>query len=129
MPIEYEIDQDRRLVIARLRGTLTDADVFGYQRDVWSRAEVAGFDELIDTTDCDKIEVPSGDRVLQLAELSASMDAAAPSKLAIVAPRDLAFGLGRMYESYRGVSNKSTKEVSVFRSMTEATKWLGKTVQ
>ena len=128
MPIEYAIDQDRRLVIARLRGTLTDEEVFGYQREVWSRAEVAGFDELIDATDCDKFEVPSGDRILQLADLSASMDAAAPSKLAIVAPRDLAFGLGRMYESYRGVSDKSTKEVSVFRSMSDASKWLGKSV-
>jgi hypothetical protein len=34
MPIESEIDHERRLVTARGRGTLTHEDVFGYQRDV-----------------------------------------------------------------------------------------------
>jgi hypothetical protein len=129
MPIDYQIDHEHRLVTARARGKLTDADVFGYQQEVWSRRDVTGYDELIDMTACETIEVPSGDRVLQLAQLSASMDAESASKLAIVAPRDLAYGLGRMYESYRGVSALSTKEVNVFRSMIDAVAWLGKSVQ
>jgi hypothetical protein len=35
MPIDYLIDHDRRFVQARGRGILTDADVFGYQHEVW----------------------------------------------------------------------------------------------
>ena len=50
MPIEYRIVRERRLVVAKAHGTLTDQDVFGYQRDLWSRADVAGYDELVDMT-------------------------------------------------------------------------------
>jgi hypothetical protein len=39
MPIEFEIDHDRRLVLARGHGVLIDSDVFGYQR---ARSDVPG---------------------------------------------------------------------------------------
>src|SRR5262252_7659113 len=42
MPIEHTIDHARRLVLAKGKGTLTDEDVFSYQRTVWSREDVAG---------------------------------------------------------------------------------------
>ena len=110
MPIEHEVDHGRRLVIARGHGVLTDQEVFGYQRDVWSDPEVLGYDELIDMGDVDRIDVPSLDRVRELAQLSASMDGAAPpSRLAIVASRDIAFALGRLYETHRGLDERSRK--------------------
>jgi len=126
MPIEYTIDPARRLVLARGHGTLTHQDVFGYQREVWSRPEVAGYDELMDMSAVEHIALPSTDQVRQLAQLSASMDSPShASRFAIVAPRHLAFGLGRMYEAYRSLEERSTKEVSVFRSMEEALAFLG----
>jgi hypothetical protein len=41
-----------------------------------------------------------------------------------VAPGDYAFGLGRMYESYRRMEGRSTKQVGVFRSLAEAMAFL-----
>lgn len=126
MPIEYRIDHDRRLVIAEGSGTLTDEEVFGYQREVWSRSEVAGYDELVDMSRVEKIALPSNERMQELARLSAGMDSPSSStRLAVVAPTDLAYGLGRMYEAYRGLENRSTKQVQVFRSMDEALAYLG----
>jgi hypothetical protein len=126
MPIEYEIDFDRRLVLARGIGTFTDRDVFDYQREVWSRPEVSGFDELVDMTEVQHIALPSTGRVRDLAWLAALMDAPVKtSKFAIVAPTDVAFGLGRMYEAYRGSEPRSTKSVGVFRTMKEALEFLG----
>ncbi len=125
MSIEYEVDHQSRLVRARGRGTLTDEDVFAYQREVWSRPEVAGYDELIDMTEVKEIALPSGERVRQLAILSALMDPRSPaSKFAIVAPQDLAFGLGRMYQTYRGLDERSTKKVGVFRTLERALAFL-----
>jgi hypothetical protein len=125
MPIEYNIDHERRLVTARGIGTLTHEDVFGYQLDVWSRAEVAGYDELVDMSGVGKIDLPSIDQVPKLAKLSASMDPRSPaSKLAIVARDDFAFALARMYETYRGLDTASTKEVRVFRSLADALAFL-----
>src|SRR5580704_6886512 len=91
MPIEYRIDHDRRIVFATGRGTMTDADVFGYQRAVWSQAAVAGYHELMDMTHVEAIAEPSAERVRDLASLSAEMDPAGiASKFAIVAPQDVA---------------------------------------
>jgi hypothetical protein len=126
MPIEYSIDHARRLILAKGHGTFTDADIFGYQREVWSRPDVNGYDELIDMSEVKYIALESTGRMRQLAELSAKTDSRSrAAKFAIVAPDDIAFGLGRMYEAYRSVDVRSTKQVSVFRSMTEAFAFLG----
>ena len=125
MPIAYTIDHDHRLVMATGQGELTGDDIFGYQTEVWSRPDIGGYNELIDMTNVERIDLRSVDHIKQLAELSASMDpAAAQSKFAIVAPGDYAFGLGRMYESYRRLEGRSTKRVGVFRSMAEARAFL-----
>jgi hypothetical protein len=128
MPIDYYIDHARRLVIARGRGVFVDADVFAYVREVWSRPEVAGYDELVDMTAVERIALPSpaGPRIQQLAELAAAHDpAASAARLAIVAPNSLAFGLGREYQIYRGLDSRSRKEVGVFRILAEALSFLG----
>jgi hypothetical protein len=126
LPIEFSIDHERRLVLAKGRGTFTDEDVFSYQREVWSRPEVSGYNELIDMSEVKQIALPSIERVRDLAKLSASMDAEkTASEFAIMAPSDLAFGLGRMYEMYRDLQERSTKQVAVFRTLKEALEFLG----
>ena len=124
MPIEYEIDKERRLVTARAKGTVAHDDFIAYQLGVWSRDDVAGFDELVDMTQAEAIVVASMDAIPRLANLSARMDAPSSSRLAIVASDDNAFGLGRMYETYRTLDSRSTKEVGVFRTMPEALAFL-----
>jgi hypothetical protein len=128
MPIEFTVDHARRLVTATARGMLTGQDVFGYQRTVWSRADVQGYNELLDMRAVQGINLPSVDNMRALAQLSASMDIpATSSKFAIVAISDEAFGLSRMYETYRQLEGKSTKQVAVFRTLTEAYAYLGVT--
>ena len=125
MPIEVTVDHARRLVMATARGTLTGKEVFGYQREVWSRTDVQGYNELLDMREVERIDLPSVDNMRALAGLSASMDLPSqPSKFAIVATTDEAFGLGRMYETYRHLEEKGTKEVRVFRSLIEAYAYL-----
>lgn len=123
MPIEYRIEDGRRLVIASVRGALTTEDIFGYQREVWGRPEVAGYDELIDLSEVEQLPSPSGASVMELARVASKMDAGAAAKLAIVAPDDYAYGLGRMYEAYRNMHGG--KEARVFRTLQEARDWIG----
>jgi hypothetical protein len=126
MPFTYRIDPKRRLVIARGSGIMKDQDFFGYQQDVWSRPEVAGFDELVDMTNVAQILLPSVERVRDLAELGAHMAKGWPvSRLAIVAPGDLAFGLGRLFEIARQNATPGGKPVEVFRALPDALAWLG----
>jgi hypothetical protein len=125
MPIDYQIDHPRRLVVARGRGVVTHQELIEYQCAVWSRPEVAGYDELVDMTAAEDFAQPSTDKMRELAALAAAMDDRRASKFAIVAPRNLAFGLGRMYQTYRSLEGFSTKAVSVFRTLAEAWAFLG----
>ncbi|HKB14171.1 MAG TPA: hypothetical protein VKD69_26080 [Vicinamibacterales bacterium] len=126
MPIAYRIDYDARVVFAAGHGVFSDDDVFDYQRTVWSRPDVAGFDELIDMTSVTRIELRSTDRIRTLAVTAATMDSgAARSRLAIVASTDYVYGLGRMFQTHRQLHANSTKDVGVFRTMEEALAFLG----
>src|SRR5262245_12740657 len=110
MPISYRVDHEARVVVAAAHGVVADADVFGYQREVWSRKDVGGSDELNDMAAAARIDVPSGDRVRDLAKLAAGMDeASTKSRFAIVASDDMAYGLGRMFQTFRGLDDRSTK--------------------
>jgi hypothetical protein len=127
MPIRYQIDHERRLVHAVITGTLTRDDVFGYQNEVWTRADVRGYHQLVDASAVEQINVPfpSADAMQELAGLAASMDDPdVKSKFAIVATSAFAYGLARMYATYRALERRSTKEVAVFRSVEEAAQWL-----
>jgi len=125
MPITYQILADKRLVVCRGKGVVTDPEIFGYQREVWTRPELAGYDELADMREAESFAVPHPDRVRELAALAASMDPPKPSRMAIVAPQDIAFGLGRMFEANREMDERSTKSVGVFRTLEEALAFLG----
>ena len=126
MPIHYVIDHEHRLVVAAAEGVVTDEDVFSHQREVWSRTDLAWYDEIIAMTRSTDIAVPHADRVRDLAKLSASMDVQGPkSRFAIVAPGDLAFGLGRMFQALRTIEPTNRKEVGVFRTLEEAMSFLG----
>src|SRR5262245_27846990 len=125
MPIDYRVDHERRLVLAEAHGAVTADDIFSYQREVWSRPDVGGYNELVDMSDVEKIVEPSSDGMRRLAKLSAQTDPArGGTKFAIVAPQDFAFGLGRMYEAYRALDPRSTKELAVFRTREDAFQWL-----
>jgi hypothetical protein len=128
MPIDYQIDHARRLVVARGRGVFAESDMFAYQREVWSHPEVEGYDELVDMTHVEAIAVPqpTAPGMRKLAALAGSQDPPAGiAKFAIVAPDPLAFGLGRQYQAYRELDPQSTKTVGVFRTMDEALSFLG----
>ena len=126
MPLEYRIDQERRVVFATAARILSEEDVFAYQREVWSGGDLAGYDEVVDLGQVEELALSSKDRVRALAELASAMDVpGASSRLAIVAPQDLAYGFARMFETYRKLNQRGSKVVSVFRSMRAALDWLG----
>lgn len=127
MPIEYTVDREAKLVYARVTGVLTHDDIMGYQRDVWARPEVEGFDEIVDVSAVEKIAYESGRRVGETASFAATTDSKEhPSRLAIVAITSEAYGLARMYQTYRETTPGNTKVVNVVRSLDDAYKWLGR---
>ncbi len=126
MPVSCRINHLRRIVLAAGHGTLKDTDVFTYQKTVWSRKDIAGYDELMDMTDVQKIVPPSAARIRQLAEVAAQMESSnSNSRFAILAPSDEAYGYGRMFKAFRAYHDGETRNVEVFRTAEEALGFLG----
>ena len=126
MPIEYRIDHEHRVIIAKGIGAFSGEDMFRYQQEAWSQPGVAGYNELVDMTEVTEIVDPSVDDIRRLVQLSASTDPPeGHARMAIAAPNKLMFGLGRMYEAYRELQPGSTKAVRVFKSVREAREFLG----
>jgi len=125
MPLTFRLDRKAHVIVAAAYGTLTDDQVFDYQREISSRDDTIGYDELVDVTHVKEIVLPSTDRVRDLAALAAGKDAVrGSSRLAIVAPGDLAFALGRMFQTNRELDPRSRREVGVFRTTKEALAFL-----
>ena len=125
MPIDFVIDYEQRLIMTKAHGTMTHEDIMGYQQAIRSRPELNGYNELVDMSQVEHIALQSIERVRELAARSAEMDGdSPPSRFAIVAPTGEAFGLGRMYQTYRSLDQRSKKEVGVFRTLEEALAFL-----
>lgn len=125
MPISYDIDPARRLVIARGHGVLTHDEIIDYQTTVWSRADVQGFHEIVDVLAVEHFDYRSSRDVRSIAVLAAEMDTDTPSRFAIVASEEVAYGLARMYMSYREVQPGVKKEMGIFATLEEAEAWVG----
>ena len=122
MPITCQFDHAKRRIIGLAAGTLAEQDLFDFQRQFSVRPDYNGVFDSTSVKDLHKID---HDSLKKLAGVAAASDRSDnPTKLAIVAPKDLHFGLGRMYESFRECIPQSVREISVFHSRAEAEQWL-----
>ncbi len=125
MPIAYQIDPDKHQIVATATGILNKRDLFAYQDGIASQPALAGYDEIFDATQVEGLVDIDLDSLKKLARVAASSDVADKfSKFVIVAARDLHFGLGRMYESFRECVPQSNRELAAFHSREEAERWL-----
>ncbi|NCD21598.1 MAG: hypothetical protein EOL90_01480 [Spartobacteria bacterium] len=125
MPIVHHADLEKRRIVAKATGTIGQRELFAYQRELGQRPEWAGFDELFDVSGVDGLADVQTDDLKALAGFAASMDRPdQPSKFALVAPQDLYFGLGRLYEALRETAPQANRQVAAFRACAEAERWL-----
>jgi hypothetical protein len=123
MPISYQIDEARGLVVTTATGALTDADILGLKARLqvdprWSPR----LRELADVRGIDRLDVTTVG-VRRMASWDAAVGPAIESyRLAIVAPRDEVYGMARMYQM---LTEFAVPNVGVFRDLEEAERWLG----
>jgi hypothetical protein len=120
VPADYKIDKARRLVTNTMTGVLTQDEVLTIVDRFMSDPDFdPNFSQLIDCRQVTKMKVNAED-VRQIADREIfSPD----SRRAIVVTDAVTFGLGRMYEILRDL--KGEKGIRVFRSIEEATDWIG----
>jgi len=122
-PITYEIRTDLRLVVARCRGTLRTQNILDYVQALTSDPRLEeGMSELIDLRGVTIYDVDAEGIRSVVASDRENAPELQISRCALVSPEDFVYGMLRMYELYSG---ESGTEVAAFRSMEEATTWLG----
>ena len=95
-----------------------------YQKTVWGDPAINGFDELIDFRASEQVEVTT-EGLEAVAYLAAGMDeAAGAGRFAIVVGDSLSYGLSRMYEAFRGMEEKSSRQLMIFQCLEDAIEWL-----
>jgi hypothetical protein len=119
MPATYSIDVERKLVISRAWGAITDDDVREHARIL--RGDPL-FDptyrQLVDMTGITKDLVDTNTKQ----ESSHGQLFAAGVRRAWVASADYTFGMARMYSV---TAERLGQTIGVFRTRNEAEKWLG----
>ena len=121
MPIEYEIDARLGRIQTRCIGDATLGEVIDHFRTLQADEHVpAEPDVLLDFSDLTSFP-DSG----QVRSIAAEVRSLAPHlawrHCAVVAPRDLAFAIGRMFEM---LSEPSFRATMVFRRRVDAEAWL-----
>jgi hypothetical protein len=122
MPISYQLDLTRNLILTAASGVLTDDDVLTLKRQLATDPAVrAGMSELSDVRGVTDLQVTTqGVRRMVWHDARLEPNAPAP-RIAIVATQDVIFGMARMYQQ---LASDARPEVGIFRDYNEALQWL-----
>jgi hypothetical protein len=125
MPIRFRVDPAARVRFAVIEGTIGDDELVDAYAAVLGDPDFdPTLNDLVDARAVRRVDVtPVG--VRRLADLVQQIDRLAlPTKVAVVAPDDVAYDTARMYEALRA-GQHAPAEHRVFRDMAEARQWLG----
>jgi hypothetical protein len=119
MGADYSIVSEQRLVHMTLAGRLTDADLMAVQARLRDDDRFhPDYRQLVDATALSEIAVtPEG-----LCAVAACAAWGAGSRRVMVAPLEVAYAMGRMYQKLR---DGGEDRVEVFTDWSEALAWLG----
>ena len=123
MPMTYTIDQEAGMVRLRCWGILTNEEMLDcVERMHGDSARPPGMPSLVDCRDIEEMRVtPAGMQAAAHIEQLLADPAQEPWAIAVIAPQDDVFWLGRIYEALRV---GSPAKVRVFRSIADAEDWL-----
>jgi hypothetical protein len=121
MPVSYEIDKARGLVHTRLVGALTVDEMVGHFQELEDDPEApASLDVLLDLTELEMVPDTAQLRTVTK-ELARVYQRVHFRACAIVALRDVLFGMSRMFEVFASERFVVTR---TFRDIDEARAWL-----
>ena len=124
MPVHYMVDSELMVVFWFHLGDIDDNEILAAHERLQLASQVTPeYSYFVDLRDA-RSESRSTEVVRQLAERSKQWreDSNSNSRVAVLAPRDISFGLARMYQVY---TDPVDTNFMVFRDLLEAADWLG----
>lgn len=122
MPANVQIDPSRKFVTLDLRGSLDPAEAASALRSIITHPDLPmAPNGIIDTTELVDLNLQARD-VRDLAAMAELSDERwRGGRWAVIAPRDLVYGMARMYQMIR---SNAPYEIGVFRTREEGVSWL-----
>ena len=119
MPAEYQLDLKKRIVLSRAWGVPTIEDFMGHGQRLLADPDFRpDFRQLWDLSEI----THSAANFVELMEMAKVTVFSPTARRAILAPIDVAFGIGRMFQMLR--ESKGETGIRVFRDRAEAMQWL-----
>ncbi len=120
MPITYKMDEARGILRMRASGHLVEREFADFFTAIGSDTSINATRAVFDMSDVEDL-VMSASGIRELARRRVELPYVSPaSKVAVVAPTDVHYGLARMY----GQIAAEIGEIQVFRTAAEAEAWL-----
>jgi hypothetical protein len=124
MPIRFTTDHDRNCVLSEFEGEVSDDELNDRYRTFYEGQEWRpGLNELVDLSAADMTHVTSEGlwRLAAFVREHFEKHGVALSRTAVYAPKDLPFGIARMYQAS---ASESPENIRVFRDLVEAKRWI-----
>ena len=128
MPATHYIDDSSKLIITTWEGEAADIKLIEalitYQKNIQSRPDYSHYNEVVNfnKASCYSLTLEG---IKNIAKLASKNDQnKIKRKLALIVNSNVAYGLARMYESYRNLTRSANKEIRAFKEENEAFKWL-----
>jgi hypothetical protein len=126
MPIEYDIIEDKQLVLATGSGVVTGIDVINHLDSLAVDAGyVAPMKKIIDYRSIDSINISPEDAVTIALKKDTFSKKFHGERCAFVSPGTVTYGTSRVHQS---LVNSSSINTAVFKQVEEALDWLGVTL-
>jgi len=123
MPLLVRVDEEKRVILVRGEGIVTDRDLLEYVQEYLSDPELRRYHELFDLTDADLLDLTYGG-LSSVASAAAATDSGGdPVKIAILVSQALGLGLSRMYQTLREMKG-GHRLTRVFQDRLECMEWL-----
>ena len=126
MPIEYDIIDDKRLVLAKGSGVISSVDIIEHlYRLAADSRYTAPMKKLVDYRFIEDIQI-SPEEAQEIAQKKRSYSSTfCGERCAFVSPEDGTYGTSRVHQALSESSNTNTE---VFRQIEEALEWLDVTL-
>ncbi|MCW8922169.1 MAG: STAS/SEC14 domain-containing protein [Gammaproteobacteria bacterium] len=127
MPAKHHIDNKAKLIVTEWEGEAVGAELIEaiqkYQQEIQCQPDYMFYNEVLDFSNISGIKLSTRE-IIRIARIASTTDRKNYKKLALIVSSTLAFGLARMYISYRSFEKNSNKEIRVFRNKNDAFEWV-----
>jgi len=129
MPAKHSVDDISQLIITTWEGDAHDVEfieaIKNYQKDIQNHPKYINYNEVVDLRKIGSIKLTTGG-IKTIGNIASNTDRHDENrKLALIVNSSIAYGLSRMYVTYREFAKSARKEIRIFKNDKEAYEWIG----